>query len=153
MAKGKYAASKESLDQFKPAEKQVLLPLTGSMYVPGHIKDARNVIVEIGTGYYMEQVFSFRIHIFDLNCNAGFSNLIKILFSVYVTTKYLSFLQDVESGKDYFKRKVDFVSEQMEKIEILGFEKSKIRDAIIDVMEIKIQQLKQSKPQDQAIHA
>ena len=61
--------------------------------------------------------------------------------------------QDVESGKDYFKRKVDFVSEQMEKIEILGFEKSKIRDAIIDVMEIKIQQLKMSKPQDQGIHA
>ena len=64
------------------------------------------------------------------------------------------FFQDVESGKDYFKRKVDFVGEQMEKIEILGFEKSKIRDAIMDVMEIKIQQLKQStKPQDQAINA
>lgn len=56
MAKGKYAGSKESLDQFKPADKQVLLPLTGSMYVPGHIKDASNVIVEIGTGYYMELV-------------------------------------------------------------------------------------------------
>lgn len=64
-------------------------------------------------------------------------------------------MQDVENGKDYFKRKVDFVSEQIEKIEVLGFEKNKIRDAIIDVMEIKIQQLKQqSKPLDQtAIHS
>lgn len=35
--------------------------------------------------------------------------------------------QDLDNAKDYFKRKVDFVGEQMEKIEILGFEKSKIR--------------------------
>lgn len=46
--------------------------------------------------------------------------------------------KDLTSAKDYFKRKIEFVSEQLEKIETFGNEKSKIRDAIIDVMEIKI---------------
>lgn len=106
MAKNKYAASRESLEQIKDNwdDKTCLIPLTGSMYVPGRIKDTNNVIVDIGTGYYIEE--------------------------------------DRESAKDYFKRKVDFVMEQMEKIEILGFEKSQIRDAICDVIAIKIQQMK-----------
>lgn len=88
--------------------KTCLIPLTGSMYVPGKIKDINNVIVDIGTGYYVEE--------------------------------------DRDSAKDYFKRKVEFVSEQMEKIEILGYEKSQIRDAICDVIQLKVQQLKASAP-------
>lgn len=112
MAKGKYGASKEALEQFKEGwdDKKTLIPLTGSMYVPGRIKDINNVIVDIGTGYYIEE--------------------------------------DREAAKDYFKNKVNFVSEQMEKIEILGYEKSQIRDAICEVMTIKIQQLKASMPQE-----
>ncbi|XP_059609880.1 probable prefoldin subunit 5 [Phlebotomus argentipes] len=107
MAKSKFMGSKESLEQFKPEwkekEQPVLVPLTGSMYVPGVIKQVDNVIIDVGTGYYAEK--------------------------------------DVVGAKDYFKRKVDFVQEQVEKIEMLGFEKSKIRDAIMDVMEIKLAQL------------
>lgn len=110
MAKGKYGASKEAIEQFKDnwSEKSCLIPLTGSMYVSGKIQDVNSVIVDIGTGYYVEE--------------------------------------DRESAKDYFKRKVEFVSEQIEKIEILGYEKSQIRDAICDVMAIKIQQLKANLP-------
>lgn len=110
MAKSKYGASKEALEMFKEnwADKTCLIPLTGSMYVPGKIKDINNVIVDIGTGYYVEE--------------------------------------DRDSAKDYFKRKVEFVSEQMEKIEILGYEKSQIRDAICDVIQLKVQQLKANTP-------
>lgn len=89
-------------------DKTCLIPLTGSMYVPGKIKDINNVIVDIGTGYYVEE--------------------------------------DRESAKDYFKRKVEFVSEQMEKIEILGYEKSQIRDAICDVILMKAHQTKANGP-------
>lgn len=104
VAKGKFSASKEALEQFKNnwSEKTTLLPLTSSMYVPGHIKDTEKVVIEIGTGYYVEQ--------------------------------------DIESAKDYFKRKVEFVSEQIEKIDILGYEKSQIRDAICEVITVKVQQ-------------
>jgi prefoldin alpha subunit len=110
MAKSKYGASKESLEAFQENwdNKTCLIPLTGSMYVPGKIKDINNVIVDIGTGYYVEE--------------------------------------DRDSAKDYFKRKVEFVSEQMEKIEILGFEKSQIRDAIVEVMQVKIRQMQANLP-------
>lgn len=105
MAKGKFKGSKEAVEQLKPDKQnhEVLVPLTGSMYVPGIMKNIESVVVDVGTGYYTEK--------------------------------------DLPAAKDYFKRKVDFVQEQIEKIEVMGNEKSKIRDAIIDVMSIKIKQM------------
>lgn len=81
--------------------KEVLVPLTESMYVPGRLSDTEHVLVDIGTGYFVEKT--------------------------------------IDSAKDYFNRRVAYVTEQMEKIQMLGLEKSKIRDATIDVMGMKIQ--------------
>lgn len=36
--------------------KQILVPLTSSLYVPGTIADTENVIVDVGTGFYVEKV-------------------------------------------------------------------------------------------------
>ena len=33
----------------------MLVPLTQSLYVPGRVKDADKVLVDIGTGYYLEK--------------------------------------------------------------------------------------------------
>lgn len=52
--------------------------------------------------------------------------------------------QDLTGSKDYFKRKLEFVSEQIEKIEYLGLEKSQIRDAIVEAMEVKLAQIQKS---------
>lgn len=106
MARNKFKDSNDALEQMKEDWKDhpVLVPLTGSMYVPGKVKKVENIVIDIGTGYYAEK---------DLAC-----------------------------AKDYFKRKVAFVTEQIDKIEILGFEKSKIRDTIMEVMEMKMGQLK-----------
>lgn len=70
------------------------------MYVPGKLTDTKNVILDIGTGYYAEQ--------------------------------------DIDGARDYFKRKTAFVTEQMEKIQVIGLEKSKIRDTVVEVMELKM---------------
>ncbi|KAI9756269.1 MAG: hypothetical protein M4579_003936 [Chaenotheca gracillima] len=35
--------------------KQILVPLTTSLYVPGTIADTENVIVDVGTGFYVEK--------------------------------------------------------------------------------------------------
>ncbi|CAH1407673.1 unnamed protein product [Nezara viridula] len=103
MAQSKYSDSRESLEKIKSdtCGSSIMVPLTGSMFVPGTIADSEKVLVDVGTGYY-------------LNMN-------------------------IESARDYFKRKVTFVTEQMEKIQNIGLEKSKIREAIMDVMEMKIQ--------------
>lgn len=37
------------------AGKTILVPLTTSLYVPGTLSDTENVLVDIGTGYYVEK--------------------------------------------------------------------------------------------------
>lgn len=33
----------------------MLVPLTSSLFIPGRMQDAGNVMVDIGTGYYLEK--------------------------------------------------------------------------------------------------
>lgn len=35
--------------------KEILIPITSSMYVPGRIKNSNKVLIDIGTGYYVEK--------------------------------------------------------------------------------------------------
>jgi prefoldin alpha subunit len=37
-------------------DKPILVPLTTSLYVPGKLADAEHVIVDVGTGFYVEKV-------------------------------------------------------------------------------------------------
>jgi hypothetical protein len=36
--------------------KTLLVPLTNSLYVPGKLSDTENVIIDVGTGYYVSKV-------------------------------------------------------------------------------------------------
>ena len=69
--------------------KDVLVSLTGSMYVPGKLSNANKVVVDIGTGYYVEK--------------------------------------PSKEAKEYFDRKVKYVTENMERVQSIGNEKAKIR--------------------------
>ena len=80
--------------------KQVLVPLTGSMYVPGQLANPDKVVVDIGTGYYVEK--------------------------------------SSKKAKEYFDRKVKFVTENMERVQGIGNEKAKIRELVMDVMQEKL---------------
>lgn len=108
------ADSAEKLDKMKEGC-TILVPLTGSMYVPGKISKPEKPLVDIGTGYYAENT--------------------------------------IEQAKSYFKRKVKFVTEQMEKVQLLGMEKSQVRDAVAEVMELKVQAQGAANPQQQAVQA
>ena len=72
------------------------------MYVPGKLSEPEKVIVDIGTGYYVEK--------------------------------------DLDSAKEYFSKKVKYVTEQMEKVQAIGNEKNKVREMVMDIMESKLQQ-------------
>ncbi|ORY80262.1 putative prefoldin subunit 5, partial [Leucosporidium creatinivorum] len=56
-AQSKFMACMEALDSIKPEnkDKKILIPLTSSLYVPGRIKDTENVLVDVGTGYFVEK--------------------------------------------------------------------------------------------------
>lgn len=80
--KAKYASSKEALESFQPEwnDRQILVPLTSSMYVPGRIKDMDNFVIDVGTGYYVEKV--------SVHSWINYSKLFEILYDVISMTLY-----------------------------------------------------------------
>ncbi|KAF8264239.1 Prefoldin [Lactarius quietus] len=56
-AQAKFLSCIESAKEVRPEnkDKTVLVPLTGSLYVPGKLRDVENVIVDVGTGYYVQK--------------------------------------------------------------------------------------------------
>ena len=85
------------------------------MYVPGKLSEPEKVIVDIGTGYYVEK--------------------------------------DLEPAKEYFSKKVKYVTEQMEKVQAIGNEKNKVREMVMDIMESKLQQQFAAQQQQKAATA
>ena len=53
----KFEDSKEVLAYLKTygKEKELMVPMTSSLYVPGVMEDTENVMVEVGAGYFIEQ--------------------------------------------------------------------------------------------------
>lgn len=102
-AQTRFQESENSLDALNPSRegREMLVPLTSSMYVPGRLVDVNKVTVDIGTGYYIET--------------------------------------DISGSKDYFKRRVKYITEQMVKIQKVAQEKVALREAIVETMEKKIQ--------------
>lgn len=47
--------------------------------------------------------------------------------------------KNIEDAKTYFQNRVTYVSQQMQNIQQMGIEKSKIREATVEVMEMKLQ--------------
>ncbi|XP_046982988.1 prefoldin subunit 5 [Schistocerca americana] len=103
LAQNKFQDSLESLEPVNSSlkDKPILVPLTSSIYVPGTVMDHEKVVIDIGTGYYIEK--------------------------------------DIDGAKDYFKRKVDFVTQQLEKLQGVMIEKAKVREAVMEVMEAQLQ--------------
>ena len=57
-----------------------------------------------------------------------------------IKPEYLHFVEkDIAAAKEYFTKKVAYVTKQMEKVQMVGSEKNKVREAVMDVMEVKLQ--------------
>mmetsp|Transcript_7132 Transcript_7132/g.20895 ORF Transcript_7132/g.20895 Transcript_7132/m.20895 type:complete len:135 (+) Transcript_7132:240-644(+) len=56
-AQGRFGTCMAMLNEIKPEceDREMLVPLTESLYVPGKIKDANKVLVNVGTGYLVEK--------------------------------------------------------------------------------------------------
>jgi len=56
-AQEKFAMSAHSLDTLTPENdgREVLVPLSGTMYAPGQLDAGGKVLVDVGTGYYLEK--------------------------------------------------------------------------------------------------
>ena len=41
--------------ELKAKDREIMVPLTSSLYVPGIMEDNKRVLVEVGAGYFAEQ--------------------------------------------------------------------------------------------------
>ncbi|CAL1278362.1 unnamed protein product [Larinioides sclopetarius] len=103
IAQKKYGDSKECVERMQNMKEgnSLLVPLTDSMYVPGELDETKKVLIDIGTGYYVEK--------------------------------------EIPDAIDYFKRKVKFVTTQIEKVQQIMKDKLIAREVVIETMESKIQ--------------
>ncbi|CAH0486051.1 unnamed protein product [Peronospora farinosa] len=66
-AQSRFFESKEALQSLAAADlnKEVLVPLTASMFVPGTLVSKEEVLVDVGTGYFVEQSVKKAEHFMD----------------------------------------------------------------------------------------
>lgn len=89
--------------------------------------------------YYSEDGVAFEVslcHLSVIHKHIKLHMVIDISLPHVITNVRL--FQDLSTSKDYFKRKTDYVQEQMDKIDMLGLQKSKVLNAVIDVIEMKV---------------
>jgi len=105
VAQTRFTECNDSLNKISSSpdntNKDVLVPLTSSMYVTGQLTNIETVLVDVGTGYYVEM--------------------------------------KIAAAKDYYQRKVEFLTQQMEKIQPALQEKYQMKEVIVEVLQSKVQ--------------
>ncbi|XP_006862831.1 PREDICTED: prefoldin subunit 5-like [Chrysochloris asiatica] len=101
----KYVEAKDCLNVLNKSNegKELLVPLTSYVYVPGKLHDVEHVLIDVGIGYYVKKT--------------------------------------AKDAKDFFKRKIDFPTKQMENIQPALQEKHAMKQTVTERISQKIQQL------------
>lgn len=83
--------------------KKVLVPLTNSLYVGGTLSDAEHVIVDIGTGFYVEKVI--------------IDEKIKKIYELYDLTSQCK--QDTKSAAQFYEGKIKDLTGSVQELEAI----------------------------------
>ncbi|PVH83108.1 Prefoldin alpha subunit [Cadophora sp. DSE1049] len=75
--------------------KPILVPLTTSLYVPGTLADPDNVIVDVGTGFYVEKTTKDATKFYEAKVEELGANLKGLETIVQGKSKNLSVVEDV----------------------------------------------------------
>uniref|UniRef100_A0A6T8P8S8 Prefoldin subunit 5 n=1 Tax=Hemiselmis andersenii TaxID=464988 RepID=A0A6T8P8S8_HEMAN len=104
LAAKRFGDSREALKAVTPevVGQPVMVPMTSSLYVKGTLASAEKVLIDVGTGYYVEK--------------------------------------SLEAADEYMKRKVEYLGENMQRLEANIVEKRKGLEAVTTVMQMKAQQ-------------
>ncbi|KAG4984669.1 hypothetical protein JHK87_029418 [Glycine soja] len=63
----------------RPQGNQILVPLTASLYVPATLHDSQHVLVDVGTGYFIQKTMPQGKHYCDRKINLLKSNFDQLL--------------------------------------------------------------------------
>uniref|UniRef100_A0A7S2RIW7 Prefoldin subunit 5 n=1 Tax=Eucampia antarctica TaxID=49252 RepID=A0A7S2RIW7_9STRA len=98
----RFGAAKEALTSVvSPAHdgKDIMIPLTESLYAPGKIKDPNRVMVELGTGFYAEKCAKDAISFLDRKSKLVDMNSDNIMKAITVTRGNVESINTAMQGK------------------------------------------------------
>ncbi|EPS96760.1 hypothetical protein FOMPIDRAFT_1167164 [Fomitopsis schrenkii] len=100
-AQAKFKACMDDVKQVTPAnkDKTTLVPLTNSLYVPGKLCDAENVIVDVGTGYYVKKTRAQALKHYDAKVDYIRTNLEALQDTISKKQDNMNYLVNVMQTK------------------------------------------------------
>lgn len=104
-AQGRFLVSLNGLEIMKPANagKEVMIPMTSTLYVSGSLASVDKVLVDIGTGYFVEK--------------------------------------NIADAADYYKRKIDFIKGQLEKLQGTIVAKRSQMGLFMDIFQMRMSRM------------
>jgi prefoldin alpha subunit len=79
--------------------KEVLIPLTDSVFVPGRIRPSKTLLVELGTGYYADKTFADTIQFLNRKLQLVESNTENITKALEATKQNIDAITTTMQGK------------------------------------------------------
>jgi len=100
-ARAKLATAKSSLGRIGPAsaDAEIMAPLTASLYCPGKIKDPNKVMVELGTGFYVERTAKDAVAFLDRRIRLVDVNSENVMKVIQATQGNVRSITDAMQGK------------------------------------------------------
>jgi len=100
-AQAKFRSCIDNVAEVKPSNKNntILVPLTNSLYVPGKLSDLENVIVDVGTGYYVKKTRAQATKHYQSKVDYIHSNLETLQESILKKQENLTFVVNVLQSK------------------------------------------------------
>ena len=99
----RFATAQNTLKELSPASsvdnKDIMIPLTESLYVPGKIKDPSRVMVELGTGFYVEKNVKQAQELLDRKIKLVDINSENIMEAIAATRRNVESINVAMNGK------------------------------------------------------
>ncbi len=80
-------------------DQEIMVPLTESLYVPGKLKDPSKVMVELGTGYYVEKNMKQAVEFIERKNRLVDANSENIMEVIAVSKRNIQSVNDAMNGK------------------------------------------------------
>mmetsp|Transcript_31483 Transcript_31483/g.65739 ORF Transcript_31483/g.65739 Transcript_31483/m.65739 type:complete len:167 (+) Transcript_31483:124-624(+) len=100
-AAARISASSRAVTELEeaPDDSQVLVPLTDSLYVPGKLKPKNKLLVELGTGYYVEKTSTETQEFLDRKARLVQANTDNVTQVIQATQRNVQAIVSAMQGK------------------------------------------------------
>lgn len=132
-----------------------MLPLTGSLYVPAKLDDVEKVMVELGTGYFIEKVRekthpgvlqtslrSFRLAE-SVASSQGPPVLPRCSPQPRVGLAAPLWWQDPKQAVEFYNRRVSYITDQIKDLQQKAVAKQKTQNGVEEVMSKRFYEMRQ----------